>query len=149
MTATLYNRQILALAVTLADFPRLTSPMRTGERRAPLCGSRVTIDMDMAAHGTVARLGLAVEACALGQAAAALLARAAPGQSAAALAAAHGALAAWLTGTSDTPPLWPGVAVLAAARAHPARHAAILLPFALAADLAADLAAARAQERAA
>lgn len=136
MNTPLYNREILALAVALADYPRLPAPLRRGERRAPLCGSRVLLDLDFGPDGCITRTGLTVEACALGQAAAALFARAAPGRGADELAVAHRALADWLGGQSDSAPDWPGIAVLTAARAYPARHAAILLPFALAADLA-------------
>jgi len=138
VNAPLYNRAILALAVALADFPRLASPTRTGALRAPLCGSRVVLDLTIAADGSVARVGLSVEACALGQAAAALLARAAPGRSPAALVTAHQTLAAWLAGEAGDQPDWPGIAALAPARAYPARHAAILLPFALAAQLTSE-----------
>lgn len=40
--------------------------------------------------------------------------------------AARAALADWLAGEGDTPP-WPGIELLAPARAYPARHGAILL----------------------
>jgi NifU-like protein involved in Fe-S cluster formation len=93
------------------------------------------LDLELDMNGRIARCGLAVEACALGQAAAALLARGAPGQGADALNGAAHDLAAWLRGERDAAPDWPGLSVLAGARAYPARHAAILLPFALAADL--------------
>ena len=136
MSPPLYSREILALAVALGETPRLADAARSGERRAPLCGSRVALDLDIDAAGHVARVGLAVEACALGQAAASLFARGAAGRDSRALTAAHAALAAWLTGSSDTLPDWPGIAALAPARPYRARHAAILLPFALAADLA-------------
>lgn len=142
MSAPLYNREILALAVALAGFPRLDAPTRSGELRAPLCGSRVLLDLGFAADGRVAQVGLAVEACALGQAAATLFARGAPGQSAAQLAAAHQGLADWLEGRVDSLPDWAGISALAPARDYPARHAAILLPFALAARLMRAVAAA-------
>ena len=135
MSAPLYNRDILALAVALADYPRLEAPGYSGELRAPLCGSRIALDLDCAGAGGVTGVGMAVQACALGQAAATLFARGAVGQTAADLAATHRALADWLGGSSAAPPEWPGIAILAPARDYPARHAAILLPFALAAQL--------------
>ena len=141
MSAPLYNREILALAVALADYPRLPAPGVVGERRAPLCGSRVVLDLDFDSGGRVARVGLHAEACALGQAAATVFARGALGKSAAELATAHAGLAAWLGGITDGPPDWPGIAVLAPARDYPARHAAILLSFALAAQLTGEVAA--------
>lgn len=135
MSAPLYNRDILALAVAVGDHPRLAVAQVSGERRAPLCGSRVGLDLDLAADGTVTQVGMAVEACALGQAAAALFARGAAGRTATELRAADAALRAWLAGASETAPEWPGIAILAPARAYPARHGAIQLPFALAAQL--------------
>ena len=140
MSAPLYNREILAAAVALAEYPRLDAPTRSGDLRAPLCGSRVQLDLELDASGRVARTGLTVEACALGQAAATIFARAAAGRDAADLATTHAALAVWLGGASDAAPDWPGITLLAPARAYPARHAAILLPFALAAQLAAETA---------
>jgi NifU-like protein involved in Fe-S cluster formation len=135
MSAPLYNREILALAVALAGFPRLEASSHSGELRAPLCGSRVALDLDIGRDGRIVRVGLGVDACALGQAAATLFARGAVGKSPADLAAGHRALAAWLGGAMDVPPDWPDMAVLAPARDYPARHAAILLPFALADQL--------------
>lgn len=142
MSAPLYTREILALAVALADYPRLDAPACSGDLRAPLCGSRVALDLIFAPDGRVARVGLAVEACALGQAAATLFARGAPGRSPVQLAAAHEELTDWLAGRADSLPGWPGMATLAPARDYPARHAAILLPFGLAARLTREVAAA-------
>jgi NifU-like protein involved in Fe-S cluster formation len=136
MSASLYNREILALAVGLADYPRLDAPDWTGELRAPLCGSRVTLDLAFEEGGCIRAVGLKVEACALGQAAATLFARAAVGCSGETVESAHRDMAAWLGGKTDLPPTWPGIAVITPARDYPARHAAILLPFALAAQFA-------------
>ena len=135
MSAPLYSREILALAVALAGFPRLEASSHSGELRAPLCGSRVALDLDVGRDGHISRVGLGVEACALGQAAATLFARGAVGKSRTDMAAGHRALAAWLGGAADTLPDWPDIIVLAPARHYPARHAAILLPFALADQL--------------
>lgn len=142
MTPPLYNRDILALAVALADYPRLPDAACHGDRRAPLCGSRIALDLDLDAGGAVRRVGVTAEACALGQAAATLFARGAVGRDAAALGAVHAALVRWLAGASDAAPDWPGMAVLAPACAYPARHGAIILPFALGAELTAGIAAA-------
>jgi NifU-like protein involved in Fe-S cluster formation len=142
VSAPLYNREILALAVGLTEFPRLAAPDRSASSRAPLCGSRVALDLRFAADGTIEEVGLAVEACALGQAAATLFARGAGGRSAAELVAADAALRSWLSGAADAAPDWPGIDLLAPARTYPARHGAILLPFALAAQLAGAAAAA-------
>src|SRR5690606_17201309 len=79
MSAPLYNRDILALAVATADYPLPAKPRRRASLRAPLCGSRIIVDLDADKEGRITAVGLHVEACALGQASAALLARHAPG----------------------------------------------------------------------
>lgn len=128
MSAPLYNRDILALAVATADYPPLPEARGRASLRAPLCGSTIALDIDIDAAGRVAGVGLHVEACALGQASAALLARHAPGRGLADIRAARGAIADWFAG-EDSAPDWPGFDLLAPARAYPARHGAILLPF--------------------
>lgn len=138
MSAPLYNRDILALAVALADFPRLSNSERSGELRAPLCGSRMILDLTLDASNRVTAVGITAEACALGQAAATLLARHIVGHDGNSLATVHAAMTAWLGGQSDDMPDWPRIEELAPARLYPARHAAILLPFALAAQLSSD-----------
>ncbi len=128
MTAPLYNRDILALAVASADFPPLIDAALTADARAPLCGSRIDLNLDCDAAGQVTRVGMKVEACALGQAAATLFARHADGRSLADISAMRTAIADWFGGGSDVPD-WPGFMLLAPARDFPARHGAILLPF--------------------
>ena len=127
MSAPLYNRDILSLAVATADFPLLTEARRAS-LRAPLCGSRIIVDIDADTEGLVKCVGLHVEACALGQASAALLARHAAGRSVDELRVARDAIAGWFAGEGDRPD-WPGFELLAPARDYPARHGAILLPF--------------------
>lgn len=128
MSAPLYNRDILALAVATADYPLPAEARRRASLRAPLCGSRIIVDVGSDAAGRVTAIGLHVEACALGQASAALLARHAPGRSVAEIRAARDAIALWFGGEGEAPD-WPGFDLLAPARDYPARHGAILLPF--------------------
>lgn len=128
MTAPLYNRDILALAVASADYLPNPGARFHASSRAPLCGSRIIIDVDTDEAGRVTGVGMHVEACALGQAAATLLARHAPGRGIADIRAARDAIAEWFAG-ADRVPDWPGFDLLAPARDYPARHGAILLPF--------------------
>ncbi|RYD72110.1 MAG: iron-sulfur cluster assembly scaffold protein, partial [Verrucomicrobiaceae bacterium] len=67
MNAPLYNMEILRLAATVPFQERLPAPMGTAEKRSPVCGSRVTVDINLE-DGRVSELGLLVRACALGQA---------------------------------------------------------------------------------
>lgn len=128
MTGTLYNRDILSLAVATAEHLPRPDARFHASLRAPLCGSRILLDLDTDADGHVAAVGLHVEACALGQAAATLFARHAPGRSRADIRAARGAISEWFGGTGPVPD-WPGFDAIAPARDYPARQGAILLPF--------------------
>lgn len=142
MSAPLYNTEILRLAASIPHHRRLDDPAGSAERRSPICGSRVTVDVSLDASGRVAELGLLVRACALGQASSALLATHMLGRTPDEIAAARDALAAWLAGEGALPD-WPGLDVLTPARDYPARHPSIRLAFEAAAA-AAEAAAARA-----
>lgn len=126
--AALYTPDILALAVELADYPLADGLPLRGEAHSRVCGSRVALGLASGADGSIESTGARVSACAIGQSAAALFLRAARGLDEAAIAAALARLEAWLGG-DETMPDWPGLEVLAPARAYPARHAAILLPW--------------------
>jgi NifU-like protein involved in Fe-S cluster formation len=71
---------------------------------------------------------MAVRACAVGQASAAIFARHAAGRSAQQISQSLTELEAWLAHDGELPD-WPGLAVLEPARAYPARHGAMLLPW--------------------
>jgi NifU-like protein involved in Fe-S cluster formation len=138
MSSPLYSIDVLRMAARVADFPPLAdAPLRI-ERRSPTCGSRMTVTMRLDAAGRIAAIGLDARACALGQAAAAILAAGAPGRDAGAIAAASAAWRAYLAGERDDLPDWPGLDLLAAGRGYPARHPSMRLAFeAAAAALAA------------
>lgn len=137
MTTALYNRDILRLAASIPHGGRLDRPHARVERRAPVCGSRIAVDVRVDAGGKIVALGQEVHACALGQASAALMGAHVLGRAEDELAAARDALAAYLDGRAESPGGWPGLAILAGARPYPARHGAILLPFQAAAEAAA------------
>lgn len=136
MNPPLYNTQILRLAASIPHESRLLAPDATIEKRSPVCGSRVTVDVQVD-HRRIAALGQEVRACALGQASASLMGAHVIGRTAAELRAARDDLAAWLAGLRDDPGAWPGLDVFAAARPHAARHASILLAFDAVAEAAA------------
>ncbi|HEV7289590.1 iron-sulfur cluster assembly scaffold protein [Sphingomonas sp.] len=137
MTAPLYNNQILRLAASIPYHERLTNPMASVEKRSPVCGSRVAVDVDLDADGRVAALGMQVRACALGQAAASLMGAHAIGRTPAELDATRSALTNWLAGEGDTPPDWPGLDIFTPALPHSARHPSIRLAFEAVAEAAA------------
>lgn len=126
--AKLYTPELLALAVDLAKWPRLHGAELHGEARSPTCGSTLAMDLALDTDGRIERLGMAVRACAVGQASAAIFARSAEGRSAADIADALAGLEAWLAREGEAPD-WPGLAPIEPARAYPARHGAMLLPW--------------------
>jgi NifU-like protein involved in Fe-S cluster formation len=136
MNAPLYNIEILRLAASVADRPRLDAPHATVERRSPTCGSRVIVDVTLDANGRVNAFGQEVRACALGQASAALLGQHIIGRNVGEIAEAADALRGFLSAARDHPGNWPGLDVFAPARPHSARHASILLAFDAAAEAA-------------
>ena len=139
MSAPLYNAEILRLAATIPHHERLSEPMATAEKRSPICGSRVTIDVAVDAEGRVSEVGLLVRACALGQASSSLLAANILGRTPAELAAARDGLTTWLAREGDAPD-WPGMDIFTPALDYTARHPSIRLAFEAAAE-AADTAA--------
>ena len=70
----LYSEKVMELANDIPLQRRLDDPDATVERRSPLCGSRITVDLKLA-DGKVADYGHVVRACTLGQAAASIMAR--------------------------------------------------------------------------
>lgn len=135
MNEALYNTEILRLAASIPHHRRLADAMGSAERRSPICGSRVTVDVTVDAAGRVAALGLLVRACALGQASSALLGASVIGKTPAEITAARDGLAAWLAGGGAVPD-WPGLAIFTPALPYSARHPSILLAFEAAAEAA-------------
>jgi NifU-like protein involved in Fe-S cluster formation len=135
MSATLYNAEILRLAASIPHHQRLPEPAATAERRSPICGSRVTVDVEVDHEGKVSAVGLLVRACALGQASASLLGANVLGRTPEELAEIRDALTGWLGGQGELP-AWPGLAIFEPALAHTARHPSIRLAFEAAAEAA-------------
>jgi NifU-like protein involved in Fe-S cluster formation len=123
----LYSARILALAADMPHTTRLAAPDATVKRRSPLCGSTVTVDVVLR-DGRIAEYAQDVKACALGQAAAAVVGRSVIGCTRAQIDAALAALKAMLTADGPTPAApFDGLEVLRPARDYKNRHASILL----------------------
>ena len=132
----LYSARILALAADIPHLGRLDAPQATVRKRSPLCGSTVTVDLDMEG-GRVARFGQDVKACALGQAAAAVLGGAVIGRTPEELAHAARQLEAMLKAGGPVPDApFEGFEALLPAREFRNRHNSILLAAQAAAEAA-------------
>ncbi|MGB0439219.1 MAG: iron-sulfur cluster assembly scaffold protein [Paracoccaceae bacterium] len=123
----LYSTRILALASDIPHLERLDAPDASVKKRSPLCGSTVTVDLCLA-EGRVSAFGQDVKACALGQAAAAVVGGAILGTTPAQIRTARDQLKAMLK-TGGTAPDAPfdGLEVLGPAAEFKNRHASILL----------------------
>ncbi len=123
----LYSQRILALAADIPLTERLTAPHVTVRKRAPLCGSTVTVDLVLEGDRIVS-FGQDVKACALGQASAAILAAEVVGCDRSEIAAARDELVAMLRSGGPVPSAPFGAyEVLLPARDYRNRHASILL----------------------
>jgi NifU-like protein involved in Fe-S cluster formation len=123
----LYSGRILELAANIPHAGRLEAPQATARRRSPLCGSTVTVDLDIA-DGRISRFAQDVKACALGQAAASVLGAVVLGRTRAEVEAARDALSAMLKDAGPVPAApFDGWEVLVPAREYRNRHASILL----------------------
>ena len=124
----LYSGRILALASDIPHTAPIDAPMATARKRSPLCGSTVTVSLDLDDEGRIVRYGQDVKACALGQASAAVSGRAVIGRDLGEVRAARDGLSAMLKEGGPTPgDPFDGFAVLAPARDYRNRHASILL----------------------
>lgn len=130
----LYSAKILELAADMPHAGRLDAPDATAKRRAPLCGSNVTVDLKTDG-ATITAYAADVKACALGQAAASVVGHAIIGCTEDQVTAARDALKAMLKSDGPTPDApFDGLEVLRPARDYKNRHASILLTLEAAAE---------------
>ncbi|MCB1509124.1 MAG: iron-sulfur cluster assembly scaffold protein [Hyphomicrobiaceae bacterium] len=135
----LYNRQLLELAGSIAHIGLLDGAMGTATRHSRLCGSTVTVSVDVDAQGRVCRFGQDVKACALGQASSSILGRHVIGRSLTEIETARDGLRALLKeGVLPQDPNFPELDILAPVRDYKARHASTMLAFEAAAEAVAQ-----------
>ncbi len=134
----LYSAKVLALAANMPRAGRLARPGGSAERISRLCGSRIIVDLVMKG-GVVADFAQDVRACALGQAAAAVLGANVIGASPYEIEMARDALRAMLkTGAPPPKGRFSDLAVLEPVKDYPPRHASTLLAFEAAAEACAQ-----------
>ncbi len=123
----LYSGRILALAADIPHLERLENADATVKKRAPLCGSTVTVDVKVE-DGRIAAYGQDVKACALGQASASVVGSAVIGATRAQVETARDQLSDMLKREGPAPDApFNGLEVLIPAREYKNRHASILL----------------------
>ena len=129
MTGPVYTTKILRLAASLQEPKALEREDGRAEVRSPTCGSTITITVHLDDERRILAVSQQVQACAFGQASAALVELHAGGRNHAEIADAMVTLSRWLAQERDDAGEWPGIVALEPARSRAGRHGAILLPF--------------------
>ena len=130
----LYSARILKLAADMPRAGRLAAPDASAEKVSKLCGSTIIVDV-IVEDGRVTDFAQDVRACALGQAAAAVLGENIIGASQDEIEVAREALRAMLKTNGPSPEgRFSELSVLAPVKDYPARHASTLLAFEAAAE---------------
>lgn len=125
----IYNRKILEFAADIPRLQRLNAPDATATAISRLCGSKVTVDVNMA-DGVVSDFGHEVKACALGQASSSIMARQVVGSSPEELRQIRSQMYAMLKEAGAAPTgKWEELEALLPVRDFKARHASTLLTF--------------------
>ena len=125
----IYNEKILELAANIPCTERLSDPQASATAHSKLCGSTVTIDLNMA-DGRVTAYGQTVKACLLGQSACAIMGHNVVGASAEELRDVGRQMRAMLKENGPAPGgKWADLAILEPVRDFKARHTSTLLVF--------------------
>lgn len=139
-----YNAHILDLAGNIGRIGRLATPDASATRHAKLCGSRITVDLRVEGD-VVVDYAHEVKACALGQAAAAVMAKCIIGASSAELRQVRDEMFAMLKEAAPPPTgRFAELRYLEPVREFKARHASTMLVFEAVVACLDDVAAARA-----
>lgn len=125
----LYTAKILSLAANMPRAGRLAAPDGSSEKTAKLCGSTIVVDVALK-DGKVSDYAQDVKACALGQAAAAVMGANVIGASVQEIEMALQALRAMLKDGGQPPEgRFKDLAMLEPVKDYPARHASTMLAF--------------------
>lgn len=133
----LYSARILKLAANMPRAGRLPAPGGTCEKSSKICGSRAVVDVVVDADGLIVDFAQEVQACALGQAVAAVVGENVVGASVEELRAARDAFRDMLKQGAPPPEgRFQDLAALEAVRQFPARHGSTLVPLEAATEAA-------------
>jgi NifU-like protein involved in Fe-S cluster formation len=125
----IYNRKILGFAADIPRLQRLAHPDATAVGHSRLCGSKVTVDVNMK-DGVVSDFGHEVKACALGQASSSIMARHVVGSTPNELRQIRDQMHKMLKEEGPPPTgKWADLEALLPVREFKARHASTLLTF--------------------
>ncbi len=136
MAGDLYHGRVLELAANIEHVGRLENADASVEKRARICGSTVRVDVTLSKDGqTIAGIAVEPRACALGQAATAILSEHAVGASIAEVRSAQETLVAMLKNGGPPPTgRFAELRYLQGVADYPPRHASTTLAFDAAVD---------------
>jgi NifU-like protein involved in Fe-S cluster formation len=125
----IYNKRILQFAADIPCLERLEDPDATASKVSRLCGSKVTVDLEMDGD-VVTAFGHDVKACALGQASSSIMARNIVGSTASELRQLREEMHKMLKEGGPAPTgKWKDLEILEPVRDYKPRHASTLLTF--------------------
>jgi nitrogen fixation NifU-like protein len=128
MSDELYQQAIKHLARAAHGAGRLPAASASVRLDNPLCGDRITLDLEVEA-GKIIAIGHETRGCLLCRAAAAWLGQEAPGATREQMTAAHAELLALLTQTPAASAIRTSLLPFSPVRGHTSRHGCVLLPF--------------------
>ncbi|MGO8954334.1 MAG: iron-sulfur cluster assembly scaffold protein [Rhodomicrobium sp.] len=125
----IYTGRVLELSANIPRTGRLASPDATASAHSKLCGSRITVNLNMEGD-RVTDYAQDVRACMLGQTSAAVMGANIVGSTAAELREVGAQMRAMLKEGGPPPGgRWSDLAILETVRSYKARHASTLLVF--------------------
>jgi NifU-like protein involved in Fe-S cluster formation len=130
MLAKIYSNALLEAAGNIPKAERLENPDATARKVSRVCGSEVTVDLNVE-DGVITEFAVEAKACALGQASSSLLAKHIVGATTAEMRQVRDAVYAMLKEDGPVPAgeRWQELEKLQPIKEYPARHASTLLVF--------------------
>ena len=126
----IYSTRILEVVASMPEMGVLDKAEGSGLKQSKLCGSKVHVDVNLDEEGKISDYGHQIEACLLGQASAALMARNAVGLTRADVASVRDKMNAMLKEDGPAPDgIWADLDVLYPVKDYKPRHTSMTLVF--------------------
>ncbi len=129
MTVNIYHKELLRLAAVARGHGRLDNPDASVTLDNPLCGDRVTVDINVDGDGRITEIAQEVRACVLCQASISLLGAHAIGETGDSIGQISERVATMLGGEADAPDgKWADYSAFEPVRKYTSRHRCVMLP---------------------
>lgn len=130
MSDEIYAKELLRWAADASRAGKLPGDKRSGTANNAMCGDRVTMDFEVDPTHEICDCRHETKACVITQAAAAILAGNAVGETGESLGRVRDRVAAMLKDGADAPSgKWSVFSIFVPVREHRSRHTCVLLPF--------------------